>query len=184
MKDPQKRYIKALEIELADVKLKLAAYEELISIAEQEENISIIKKDVVKQLVSLPKPTQKSYATRDDPCLFQYRYGIVADDSKPVLERLSEYAKVSADINGRDHLTILAGYVATIAEVVGLSDSNKKSKSGYYKLAIGSFYNDGKTRSPDFDKTFNTLLSNGYFNLSGVYLFPSMFVCSSKFRVV
>lgn len=57
MKDPQKRHIKALEIELKEVKLKLAAYEKFIAIAEQEENISIIKKDVVKQLVSLPKPT-------------------------------------------------------------------------------------------------------------------------------
>lgn len=57
MKDPQKRRIKALEIELKEAKLKLAAYEKLIAIAEQEENISIIKKDVVKQLVSLPKPT-------------------------------------------------------------------------------------------------------------------------------
>lgn len=57
MKDPQQRRIKELELELEEVKLKLAAYEKLITITEQEENISILKKDVAKQLVSLPKPT-------------------------------------------------------------------------------------------------------------------------------
>jgi transposase len=44
MKDPQKRRIKDLEKELADVKLKLLAYEKLIAIAEQAEGISILKK--------------------------------------------------------------------------------------------------------------------------------------------
>ncbi|RZL29765.1 MAG: transposase [Pedobacter sp.] len=57
MKDPQKRIIKDLEKELADAKLKLLAYEKLISIAEKEEGISILKKDEAGQLQSLPKPT-------------------------------------------------------------------------------------------------------------------------------
>lgn len=56
MKDPQKRRIKDLEKELADVKLKLLAYETLISIAEKEEGISILKKDAAGQLPSLPRP--------------------------------------------------------------------------------------------------------------------------------
>lgn len=59
MKDPQKRRIKDLEKELADVKLKLLAYEKLISIAEKEEGISILKKDEARQLPSLPKPTHE-----------------------------------------------------------------------------------------------------------------------------
>ncbi|QNK64818.1 SprT-like domain-containing protein [Pedobacter sp. PAMC26386] len=85
-------------------------------------------------------------------------YDVVADDSKPILERLSEYAKVSASLNGRDHLTILASYVGTIAEVVGLSDGNKKSKEVYFKLAIGSLNNDGKTPSNTFASTYKDLL--------------------------
>jgi transposase len=44
MKDPQKQRIKDLEKQLADAKLKLIAYEQLIGIAEQEEGISILKK--------------------------------------------------------------------------------------------------------------------------------------------
>jgi hypothetical protein len=59
MKDPQKQRIKDLEKQLADAKLKLVAYERLIKIAEQEEGISILKKDEAKQSVSLPKPTQE-----------------------------------------------------------------------------------------------------------------------------
>ena len=55
MKDPQKQKIKDLEKELADVKLKLLAYEKLITIAEQEEGISILKKAEARQLPSLPK---------------------------------------------------------------------------------------------------------------------------------
>lgn len=58
MKDPQKRRIKDLEKELADAKLKLLAYEKLISIAEQEEGISILKKGEAKQLPSLPGRTR------------------------------------------------------------------------------------------------------------------------------
>jgi hypothetical protein len=85
-------------------------------------------------------------------------YGVVADDSKPILERLSEYTKVSASLNGRDHLTILATYVGTIAEVVGLSDGNKKSKEVYFKLAIGSLNNDGKIPSDTFAATYKNLL--------------------------
>lgn len=57
MKDPQKRRIKELEKQLAEEKLKVLAFQKLISIAEKEEGISILKKDVAKQLTSLPKPT-------------------------------------------------------------------------------------------------------------------------------
>lgn len=57
MKDPQKKRIKELEKQLADEKLKVLAYQKLISIAEKEEGISILKKDVAKQLTSLPVPT-------------------------------------------------------------------------------------------------------------------------------
>ena len=59
MKDPQKQRIKELEKQLADTKLKLLAYEKLIEIAEQEEGVSILKKDEAKQSGSLPKPTQE-----------------------------------------------------------------------------------------------------------------------------
>jgi transposase len=59
MKDPQKQRIKDLEKELADAKLKLVAYEKLIEIAEQEEGISILKKDEAKQSRSLPERTQE-----------------------------------------------------------------------------------------------------------------------------
>jgi transposase len=59
MKDPQKQRIKELEKQLEDARLKVLAYEKLISIAEKEEGISILKKDVAKQLTSLPKPTQE-----------------------------------------------------------------------------------------------------------------------------
>ena len=58
MKDPQKQRIKDLEKQLADAKLKLVAYEKLIEIAEQEEGISILKKDEAKQSESLPGRTQ------------------------------------------------------------------------------------------------------------------------------
>ena len=57
MKDPQKQRIKELENQLLEEKLKVAAYEKLIEIAEREEGISILKKDVAKQLKSLDKPT-------------------------------------------------------------------------------------------------------------------------------
>ncbi len=59
MKDPQKQRIKELEKQLEDARLKVLAYEKLISITEKEEGISILKKDVAKQLTSLPKPTQE-----------------------------------------------------------------------------------------------------------------------------
>lgn len=59
MKDPQKQRIKELEKQLEDARLKVLAYEKLISIAEKEEGISILKKDAAKQLMSLPKPTQE-----------------------------------------------------------------------------------------------------------------------------
>jgi len=58
MKDPQKQRIKDLEKQLADAKIKLVAYEKLIEIAEQEEGISILKKDGAKQSGSLPGRTQ------------------------------------------------------------------------------------------------------------------------------
>ncbi len=58
MKDPRKQRIKDLEKELAEAKLKLIAYEKLIEIAEQEEGISILKKDGAKQSGSLPEHTQ------------------------------------------------------------------------------------------------------------------------------
>ena len=57
MKDPQKQRIRELEKQLEEVKLKVLAYEKLISNAEQAEGISILKKDEAKQLTSLPKPT-------------------------------------------------------------------------------------------------------------------------------
>jgi len=44
MKGPQKQRIKELEKQLSDAKLKVLAYKKLISITEQEENISILKK--------------------------------------------------------------------------------------------------------------------------------------------
>lgn len=59
MKDPQKQRIKVLEQQLRDAQLKLIAYEKLISIAEKEEGISILKKDVAKQLMNLHKPIQE-----------------------------------------------------------------------------------------------------------------------------
>jgi transposase-like protein len=59
MKDPQKQRIKELDKQLEDARLKVLAYEKLISIAEKEEGISILKKDAAKQLTSLPKPTQE-----------------------------------------------------------------------------------------------------------------------------
>jgi transposase len=58
MKDPQKQRIKDLEKQLADAKLQIEAYQKLIEISEAEEKVSILKKDAVKQSVSLPKPTQ------------------------------------------------------------------------------------------------------------------------------
>ena len=57
MKDPQKQRIRELEKQLEEAKLKVLAYEKLISNVEQAEGISILKKDVAKQLTSLPKPT-------------------------------------------------------------------------------------------------------------------------------
>ena len=59
MKDPQKQRIKELEKALEEARLKVLAYETLISIAEKEEGISILKKDGAKQLKSLRKPTQE-----------------------------------------------------------------------------------------------------------------------------
>lgn len=59
LKDPQKQRIKDLEKELADTKLKVLAYETLISITEKEEGIVILKKDAAKQLKSLHKPTHE-----------------------------------------------------------------------------------------------------------------------------
>jgi transposase-like protein len=44
MKDPQKKRIRELEKQLADEKLKVLAYEKLISITEKQEGISILKK--------------------------------------------------------------------------------------------------------------------------------------------
>jgi transposase-like protein len=49
MKDPQKQRIKELEKQLADSKLKILAYEKLISITEQQERISILKKGAAGQ---------------------------------------------------------------------------------------------------------------------------------------
>jgi transposase len=57
MKDPQKQRIKELEKQLEDAKLKVLAYERLISITEKEEGISILKKEHAKQSNRLPKPT-------------------------------------------------------------------------------------------------------------------------------
>jgi len=57
MKDPQKQRIKELEKALEEARLKVKAYEALISIAEQEDGISILKKDATKQLGRLRKPT-------------------------------------------------------------------------------------------------------------------------------
>ena len=58
MKDPQKQRIKELEKQLEEAKLKILAYQKLIAITEQEEGISILKKDEAKQSESLPKLTQ------------------------------------------------------------------------------------------------------------------------------
>jgi transposase-like protein len=57
MKDPQKQRIKDLEKQLADEKLKVKAYERLIAIAEQEEGICILKKDVAGRSRSLGSDT-------------------------------------------------------------------------------------------------------------------------------
>jgi hypothetical protein len=57
MKDLQKQRIRELEKQLEEANLKVLAYERLISNAEKAEGISILKKDVAKQLTSLPKPT-------------------------------------------------------------------------------------------------------------------------------
>ncbi|WP_142529007.1 hypothetical protein [Pedobacter westerhofensis] len=89
-------------------------------------------------------------------------YGIINDESKPLLERLSYFAKKSADDNGRDHLTILASYIDKIALAVQSTDISPRNKSlqDYYKLAIGSLYTDGNVPSPDFKPTFETLLNS------------------------
>lgn len=57
MKDPQKQRIKELEQQLKLEKLKVLAYQKLIEITEQEEGISILKKDVTKQSDRLHRPT-------------------------------------------------------------------------------------------------------------------------------
>lgn len=57
MKDPQKQRIKELERQLAEERLKVAAYQKLIEVAEREEGISILKKGAAKQLKSLDRPT-------------------------------------------------------------------------------------------------------------------------------
>lgn len=59
MKDPQKQRIKELEKQLADMKLKLGAYEKLIEITEREEGISILKKDGAKQSTNTDKSNPK-----------------------------------------------------------------------------------------------------------------------------
>jgi transposase-like protein len=59
MKDPQKQRIKELEKQLADMKLKLGAYEKLIEITEREEGISILKKDGAKQSMNTDKSSPK-----------------------------------------------------------------------------------------------------------------------------
>lgn len=59
MKDPQKQRIKELEKQLAEEQLKVLAYEKLIEIAEQEEGISILKKDVAERSKSLGKNTHE-----------------------------------------------------------------------------------------------------------------------------
>lgn len=57
MKDPQKQRIKELEQQLKMEKLKVLAYQKLIEITEQQEGISILKKDVTKQSDRLHRPT-------------------------------------------------------------------------------------------------------------------------------
>lgn len=57
MKDPQKQRIKELEHQLKLERLKVLAYQKLIEITEQEEGISILKKDVTKQSDRLHRPT-------------------------------------------------------------------------------------------------------------------------------
>ncbi|HVX01474.1 MAG TPA: hypothetical protein VHA52_13710 [Candidatus Babeliaceae bacterium] len=59
MKDPQKQRIKELEKQLADMKLKLGAYEKLIEITEREEGISILKKGGAKQSMNTDKNSPK-----------------------------------------------------------------------------------------------------------------------------
>ncbi|MBB6498955.1 hypothetical protein [Pedobacter cryoconitis] len=87
-------------------------------------------------------------------------YGVVADDTKPILERLNSFATVAETTNGQDHLTMLSTYVGTIAYVVGLNDGNRMSKENYFKLVIGCLYNDtGKTPSIAFNSEFDCLLT-------------------------
>jgi len=56
MKDKLKQRIKELERQLEDEKFKVLAYETLIEIVKKEDGIDLLKKDVAKQSVSLPKP--------------------------------------------------------------------------------------------------------------------------------
>ncbi|WP_143874461.1 IS3 family transposase [Nostoc linckia] len=55
MKDPQKQRIKELEKQLEDARLKVLAYEKLISITEKEEGISILKKGRCQTIDELSK---------------------------------------------------------------------------------------------------------------------------------
>ncbi|MDV6169774.1 IS3 family transposase [Flavobacterium sp. DG1-102-2] len=55
MKDPQKQRIKDLEKQLEEARLKVLAYEKLISIAEKEEGISILKKGRSQTIDELAK---------------------------------------------------------------------------------------------------------------------------------
>ncbi|WP_139119583.1 IS3 family transposase [Elizabethkingia meningoseptica] len=55
MKDPQKQRIKELEKQLEDARLKVLAYEKLISVTEKEEGISILKKGRCQTIDELAK---------------------------------------------------------------------------------------------------------------------------------
>ena len=59
MKDKLKQRIKELERQLEDEKFKVLAYETLIEIVKKEDGIDLLKKDVAKQSVSLPKPASE-----------------------------------------------------------------------------------------------------------------------------
>ena len=61
MKDPQKQRIKELEKQLEDARLKVLAYEKLISVTEKEEGIRILKKTLpnnCRACQNLPKKSK------------------------------------------------------------------------------------------------------------------------------
>lgn len=57
MKNADKQRIKDQDRQIKELQLKVLAYETLIEIVKKEDGIDLLKKDVAKRSVSLPKPT-------------------------------------------------------------------------------------------------------------------------------